>query len=103
MSEVENVSVRILDRDYKIKCLPEQASELKESALYVDEQMKKARQSTSVNSTERMAILTALNICHELILLKKQKSDYLDAMHERIQALQERIENSLAATDEVAV
>lgn len=97
------LSVTILGRSYKIKCPPNQAQELQESAHYVDEQMRKVQQASNINSTDRVAVVTALNICHELIQLKKQKNNYIEIMNQRIQDLQHRIENFLATSEEVAV
>jgi len=100
----ENIlSITIMDRSYKIKCPPDQAQELQESAHYVNEQMKKIQRSTNINNTERVAIVTALNICHELMQLQKQKNNYIDVMNQRIQDLQRRIENFLATNEEVTV
>ena len=104
MSDSENIiSIKILDRSYKIKCPPEGAKELLESAQHVDNQMRKLRQSGGNKNTDQIAVVTALNICHELILLKNQKSQSIDEMHRRIQELQNKIENSLAIEKEVTI
>ena len=105
MSDDENhvISVKILDRSYQIKCPPEQTQALQESASYIDQQMRKFKQNTQINNTERVAIVTALNICHELMQLRKQKNNYIDVMNQRIQDLQHRIENFLAASEQVEV
>lgn len=97
------ISVKILDRSYQIKCPPEQTQALQESANYIDQQMRKFRQNAQINNTERVAIITALNICHELMQLRKQKNNYIDVMNQRIQDLQHRIENFLAASEQVEV
>ena len=67
------ISVKILDRNYKIKCPFEQAQALQEAANYVDEQIRKVRQSVSISSTEHITIVAAVNICYEFIQLRKQK------------------------------
>lgn len=105
MNDEENniIAVKILGRSYKVKCPPDQTHELQESASYVNDQMKKIQKLTNTNSTDRVAIVTALNICHELIQLKKQKNNYIDVMNQRIQDLQRRIENFLASTEEITV
>lgn len=97
------ISVKILDRSYQIKCPPDQTQALQESAGYIDQQMRKFRQNSQINNTERVAIITALNICHELMQLRKQKNNYIDVMNQRIQDLQHRIENFLAASEEVEI
>ncbi len=93
------VSVQILDRTYKIKCPPEQTQALQEAASYVNDQMRKMKQANQTSSTENAAIVTALNICHELMQLRKQKNNYIDVMNQRIQDLQHRIENVLGSTE----
>lgn len=104
MSDSENIiSIKILDRTYQVKCPPEEAFELQQSAQYVDQQMRKIRQATNINNTDRIAVVAALNICQELLQLKKQKNQYIDEMSHRITDLQSRIQNFLAAEEEVAV
>lgn len=102
-AEQNLISVKILDRSYKIKCSPEQAQALQEAASYVDAQMRKMRQAVSVNNIERIAVVTALNICHEFIQLRKQKNNHIDVMNQRIQDLQRRIENFLETNKEITV
>lgn len=97
------ISVKVFDRTYKIKCRPEQAQELQDSARYLDEQMKKIMQSGNITSIDRVAIVAALNICHELMLFKKQKNEVIESMHLRIQELHHRIQNFLATDEKVAV
>lgn len=104
MNDSDNViSIKILERIYKIKCPPEEAHDLQEAARYVDEQMRKIRQSGNITNTDRIAVVVALNICHELFTLKKQKNNYIDTMSQRIQELQHRIQKFLAAEEEITV
>ena len=57
----------------------------------------------NINNIERIAVITALNICHELIQVRQQKNSYIDVMNQRIQDLQCRIENFLETNKEVVV
>ncbi len=102
-NEQNLISVKILDRSYKIKCLPEHVSALQEAASAVEEQMRKAKHGNQINTTEQIAVLTALNVCYELMQLRKQKNNYIDIMNQRIQDLQRRIENFLAVGGEITV
>ncbi len=104
MTDSDNIiEVKIVDRNYRVKCPTEKALELQEAAHYVDEQMRKIRQSGTVMSMDRVAVITALNICHEFLMLQKQKNSSIDIMYERIQELQKKIENALAETQTTAV
>lgn len=97
------ISVRILDRTYRIKCPPEQAYELQQSAAHVDAEMRKLKNSSSISNTDSLAVITALNLCNEWMKLKKERNQYIETMHERIQSLQKRIEEFLATKEEVLV
>jgi cell division protein ZapA len=102
MSTNENlIDIKILDRSYKIKCPPDQAHELQASAEYVDQQMRKIRQNSNITNSDRIAVVAALNICQELLQLKKQKNNYIDMMNERIIKMQDRIQSFLKQEDKV--
>lgn len=61
------VAVTILEKDYQIACPPEQQSELLLSARHLDEQMRAIRSTGKVIGLERIAVMAALNISHELL------------------------------------
>jgi cell division protein ZapA len=104
MKESENLlSVNILDRSYSVKCPPEQTYELQQSANYLNDQMKRLRHASNITNTESLAVVAALNIANEWMQLKNQKNQYIDSMHERIQALTKKIEDFLATKEDVAV
>jgi cell division protein ZapA len=89
------VSVSILDKEYRISCQPEERDALIESARYLDSKMREVRQTGRVIGTEKIAVMVALNIAHELLELNKRKSNDAQALSQRIQNLQEKIEIAL--------
>ncbi len=95
------IDIKILDRTYKIKCTPQEKNELLLSAQYLDKKMKSTSQLTPSTQTDRIAIVTALNICHELLQLKQQQSP--QTTNQRFYDLYKRIKNSLATEEEIAV
>jgi len=103
MSDDAAISVNILDRSYGVRCSAEEKQQLQLAAGFLDEQMRLVRQSGTITSVERIAVVTALNLAHELMQLKKQKSEYVDEVRQRVCGLQNKIENFLATEEEVAV
>ena len=102
MSHAEQViAISIMERTYQIKSPPEEAAQLQESAKYLNAEMRKISQSSQTINTERLAIVTALNIAHELMMHKNQKNTYVDVMHEQIKSLQYRIQKFLGTKEEV--
>jgi cell division protein ZapA len=61
------VTVTILDKEYQVTCPEEQEAELIVSASYLDKQMRSIRESGKVIGLERIAVMAALNISHELL------------------------------------
>ena len=95
------ITIQILDRKYNIKCPAHEVLELQEAAKVVQNNMKQLKHSGSVSSTDQLAIVSALNVTHELLLLKKQNNSYINVMNKRLQDLQKRIEKFLAAEEEI--
>jgi len=67
VSQANTVTVKILDKEYQVACPAEQQSELIVSASYLDKQMRSIRDSGKVIGIERIAVMAALNISHELL------------------------------------
>lgn len=92
-----SVTVKILGQDFKVKCPPDKIVELQESALHLDQKMREIRDSGAVLGADRVAVIAALNIAHEMLILKKQKNAYIDTLSKRILDLQNKIERALAS------
>ena len=61
------VTVSILDKEYQVACPEDQQAELLLSARHLDEQMRAIRATGKVIGLERIAVMAALNISHELL------------------------------------
>jgi len=66
----ETVFVKILDKEYQVACPREERQALIESAQLLDERMKSIRGSGAVIGLERIAVMAALNLSHELLQAK---------------------------------
>jgi cell division protein ZapA len=66
------VTVKILDKEYKVACPEEQEAELVVSAKYLDKQMRSIRDTGKVIGLERIAVMAALNLSHELLQASEQ-------------------------------
>lgn len=101
MSEIHNtVSLNILGKLYKIKCPPDKITELREAAQYLENKMRETSQAGKIPSADQLAVITSLNIVHELLVQKKQANAYMDTMGQQIRALQIKIENAVANSKE---
>lgn len=103
MEQMDNsISIEIMGRSYNVKCPPDKVSVLQESASYLDNKMASIHEEGSVLSLDRIAVIAALNITHDLLVQKQQKGHYIDLVGERIQALQDKIETALHGEEQPA-
>ena len=89
------VSISILGKDYKIACGPEDRDELINSAHQLDTQMRKIRDSGRVSGPDRIAVMAALNLAHELAQMKQQNILLTQKLNESLAAMSHKIENVL--------
>ncbi|MBA3981230.1 MAG: cell division protein ZapA [Alcanivorax sp.] len=66
MSESDSVVVHLLDKEYRVACPPGERDNLLRAARYLDQQMREVRDA-NVIGLERIAVMTALNLAHELL------------------------------------
>jgi cell division protein ZapA len=90
------VTVRILDKEYRVACEPREQEGLIQSARMLDHRMREIRQTGRVIGMDRIAVMAALNIAHELILLQRGEHGGDDATERRLQAVQDRLAEALA-------
>lgn len=74
MSASEPVSVHILDREYTVGVEPGERSSLMSAAKLLDSKMREVRGSNRMAAVDRVAVLAALNLAHELQQLRNESS-----------------------------
>ena len=68
----EPVSIRILDREYTVGCEPDERDGLMAAARLLDAKMREVRGGNRVAALDRVAVLAALNLAHELQQLRQE-------------------------------
>ncbi len=66
-TETSTLEVFILDKSYRINCPENEQESLRASAQYLDRKMREIRSSGKIIGLERIAVIAALNIAHELL------------------------------------
>ncbi len=70
----EAVNIRILDREYTVGVDPEQRDSLLAAARMLEGKMREVRGSNRMAAVDRVAVLAALNLAHELELMRNEQS-----------------------------
>ena len=89
------IIVQILDKDYRVACQEGQQDSLLASARFLDQKMREIRAGGRVIGTDRIAVMTALNLAHELLELQRERDQLGDSFGRRIKALREKVEIAL--------
>jgi len=67
MNTSKAVDVAIMGREFRVTCPDEEREELLQAVTYLDKKMCEIRDNGKVVGSERIAIMAALNIAHELL------------------------------------
>lgn len=70
----EAVNIRILDREYTVGVDPEQRESLLAAARMLENKMREVRGSNRMAAVDRVAVLAALNLAHELEMMRNEQS-----------------------------
>ena len=98
MTQLQTVTVRILDKEYNIACPVAESTNLERAAEYLDKKMREIRRAGKVIGAERIAVMAALNITHELH--NQQRNDmFSTADTAQIQQLVNRVQETLDASE----
>lgn len=89
------VSVRILEKEYQVACLPEERSELLDSAEYLNLKMREIRDGGNIIGLDRIAVMAALNLANELLKMKRTGGDAGGEVAPRVRQMRERVEATL--------
>ena len=89
------VTIRILDKDYQVACPEDERAALVEAARLLNDRMSEIRGSGKVVGADRIAVMAALNISHELLETRAGRGAGADTVSRRIHLLQEKVEQAL--------
>ena len=95
--EPVGVTIKVLEKDYRIACPPHEQEELMASARLLDGRMREIRQTGRVIGSDRIAVLAALNLAHELVQLQRGHGGQDTETTRRLGELQERVAAALSA------
>ena len=66
----KSLDISIMGRTYKVNCADDERDALLEAVGYLDQKMNEIKSGGRVGSVERIAVMAALNIAHELLVAR---------------------------------
>jgi len=99
------LDVSILGREYRVACKESERHELMRAVQYLDRRMREIRDGGKIAGTERIAVMAALNITHELLAAKggREPANVFDSagIQRRISSMQSAIDRAMAEQDKL--
>jgi cell division protein ZapA len=92
---MENVSVTILDREYRLACEPQEKDALLSCAQYVDGKMTMIRDGGKILGADRIAVMAALQIALELFKAKTADGVEVGELRQRVRDLLQVCDDAL--------
>ncbi|MFT5549999.1 MAG: cell division protein ZapA [Gammaproteobacteria bacterium] len=99
MSDPQPISITILDKEYKVACPVGEQAALLASAKYLNDKMREVRDSSSILGSERIAVITALNIANDLLSSRAAKNNINEDLSPRLKNLETKISQALEQSE----
>ena len=94
MTEPNALCIKILDKEYLVSCPEGHEAKLIKAGSLLNKKMREIKDSGRVLGIERIAVMAALNLTHELINAKPTQSEapkeFAELIEKIDQALQDR-------------
>ena len=90
----ESLTINILDKEYRVACPEAEKDSLLASAQVLNQRLKEIKSKGAVLGTERIAIMAALNLSHEMLNGRAIETQHSE-LNERIDSLSEKIDSSM--------
>jgi cell division protein ZapA len=87
------VKLKILGKEYRIACAPEHKQGLENSANLLNNKMSEIRASGKVIGNDRIAVMAALNLTHEL--LEQQQNNNHPQFQQKLHQLTHKINKAM--------
>lgn len=103
MAETVPVTVKILDKEFRIACPKSEQNDLLASADLLNNRMSELRDSGKVIGTDRIAVMAALNLTHEFMQNQNESHGQDQSINQRLDSMCNRIEEVLQETRQMEI
>lgn len=94
-ADTSPITLNILDKEYHIACPHGEEEVLQASAHLLNTQIQKIRRGGKAIGADRVAVMAALNLAHDLLTQKSEQTHSVNNLNTRIRNLKSRIDTAL--------
>ena len=103
MSTPHSSVITILGKEYQIACAPEEEQALINAARHLDEQMRQIRDGGKVIGLERIAIMAALNMSHDILTRTDEDSTESLRQQQQVHKLNTKLDDTLQRLKQIKI
>lgn len=96
-----SLDVNIMGREFRVACPEGEEQALLDAVAYLDRKMNDIRDTGKIVGVERIAIMAALNIAHELLSARLPGGFDIGEFKRRMGSMQAQIEQALSEQDKL--
>ena len=97
----KTIEVSILGRNYRVACEDGERDALLQAVQYLDAKMGEIKKAGKVNGNDRIAVMAALNIAHELLSMRLGGSFDIGQAKRRIESIEAKLDEAIARQDKL--
>lgn len=98
---VKNIDVVILDRKYRVACPDDERENLMASVAYLDQKMREIKDAGKIAGADRIAVMAALNIAHELLSARTGAGFDIAEYKRRMMSMNSLVDEGLATQEKL--
>jgi cell division protein ZapA len=97
----KTVEVTLLGRTYRVACADGEREALMQAVAYLDGKMSEIRKAGKVMGAERIAVMAALNVAHELLSMKVGAGFDMGQAKRRLSAIESQLDSAIAKQEKL--
>ncbi len=97
----KTIEVTLLGRSYRVACTDDERESLLQAVAYLDAKMGEIKNAGKVAGTERIAVMAALNIAHELLSVRVGGGVDLGQAKRRLASIEAQLDAALAKQEKL--
>ena len=97
------VQVKILDKEYQVNCPPSDQEALMKSAKYLDENMRKIKSRGNIHGAEKIAVMAALNITHDMLRKNRMINESRHITAQQVKGIEDKIDLAIATSRQLEI
>ena len=97
----QTLDITLLGRSYRVSCRDDERDALLKAVAYLEIKMNDIKDAGQVAGTERIAVMAALNVAHELLTVRLGGGVDMGTAKRRLSELESRLDEAIAKQEKL--